>query len=231
MRKPVAMLVNLLVASCLCSSSFAAGTRTLPHRYLPGSLDNGLSLLRSADGGTIAVWAYRSGAEYDIACSRAEAGGRWTEPTFIGAGDGVDQLEPALAEDGDGNLFVAYTDAALGTIRVALLEADGALAAEPLVVRSKDSRASFSAAQLIVVGEHVIVAFRDAERTRMIDVPRAILLQGSALLTITESGDPVEYRPGTDQPGNDGRVRIGLGEGRPVEITPDLPKKRFLDNY
>ena len=230
MRKPIAVLLSLFAATCLCSSSFAAGLRTLPHRYLPGSHDSGLAVLGAPDGTTIAVWAYRSGAEYDIAFSRTQAGGRWTEPTFIGAGDGVDQLEPALAADADGNVFVAYTDRAIGAIRVVALTADGKPTTEPIVLRSR-ARASFSSAQLVVVGEHVIVAFSDGERTRMIDVPRPILVQGNALLTITESGDPVEYRPGNDGPDVAGPVRLGLEDGRPVEITPNLPKKRFLDSF
>ena len=230
MRKPMAVLLSLLAMSCLCGSSFAAGSRTLPQRYLPGSLDSGLAVLRGADGATLAVWAYRSGAEYDIAFSRADAGGRWTEPTFIGAGDGVDQLEPAIAVDGDGNTLIAYTDTALGAIRLARLSADGTPAAEPVVVRSRSSRSSFSAAQLTVVGEHVIVAFRDGDRTRMIDLPRIVLVQGGALLTITESGDPVEYRPGTDQPAVEGPVTIGQEGRRAVEIAPNLPKKRYMDN-
>ena len=231
MRKPVAVVVSLLAATCLCGSMFAAGSRTLPSRYLPGTLDHGLSVLRGADGATMAVWAYNSGAEYDIAFSRADAGGRWTEPTFIGAGDGIDQLEPALAADADGNLFVAYTDTARGVIRLGMLKPDGSLVAEPLVVRARSSRA-FSASQLTVVGERVIVAFRDAERTRMIDLPRTILVQGGALLTITESGDPVEYRPGTDAPTVEGPSRLDPSvDERPVEVAPNIPKKRYMDKF
>jgi len=62
------------------------------------------------------AWAYRSEGEYSIAISFREGYYDWSEPVFIGLGDGLDQIRPALASDDHGNLYLAYIERQSGQV-------------------------------------------------------------------------------------------------------------------
>jgi len=231
MRKPVAVFVALFAVCCLCGVALA-GPRGVPHRYLPGSLDGDLrTVVRTTDGVSFAAWSYRSGAEYDIAISRSAESGLWTEPEFFGADDGVDQIDPALAVDEDGNVYLAYTDPALGGIRVAALRADGTSWGQSLALRPKAAGRSYASASLLVIDDHVALAFAEGGRTTIIDLPRRWLLGEGTIsgLTITESGDPVGYYPGDEGSGggngDGGGIRTIGEDDRPVEVFTPVRKR------
>lgn len=223
MRKPVAVFVAFAAICGLCGVALAGGPRSAPQRYLPGSLDGDLTYAFSAsDRTSYAAWAYRNGAEYDIALSHTDGRGRWTEPVFFGAGDGRDQIEPALTIDGDNTVYLAYTDAATDGIRLTALLPDATRWTEPLVVRDRAPQRAYSSPSLLIVDQRLIVAYSAGGRTAILDLPRDLFAGGISALTITESSDPVEYRPGDDRPG------VGSGEpdnGRPVEVLLPIPKK------
>ena len=233
MRKPVAMLVTLVFSCCLGGIALAAGPRTLPHRYVPRSLDGDLtSIVRTTDRASFAAWSYRSGAEYDIAVSRTDDTGRWNEPQFFGANDGVDQIEPALTADGKGNVYLAYSDPSFGGIRVVALRADGSSWREPLALQPQAAGSRYSSPALLVVGDHLIVAFAAGDKTSIVPVPVQWLLAegGISTLTITESGDPVGYAPGDEGTGANGGVRTIDGNDRPVDIFAPIRKRESGSN-
>lgn len=69
-----------------------------------------------ADGWMYSAWAYRSDGEFSIAISYRDSDHDWSEPTFIGLGDSLDQVSPALAADEFGNLYLAYVVEQLGQV-------------------------------------------------------------------------------------------------------------------
>lgn len=226
MRKPVAMLVTLVFSCCL--GGIAAGPRSQPHRYLPHSLDGELrTVVRTTDGASFAAWSYRSGAEYDIAVARAEDSGRWTEPQFFGADDGMDQVDPVLAADAEGNVYLAYTDPSFAGIRVTALRPDGTSWREPIVLRPRAAGSRLTSPGLLVLGNDLVVAYAEGGRTSIVAVPRqAVLGDGSiSTLTITESGDPVGYAPGDEGSGANGGVRTIGEDDRPVDIFAPIRKR------
>jgi len=227
MRKPVAVFVALIAVCCLCGVALAAGPRGVPHRYIPRSLDGDLqTIVRTTDGTSFAAWSYRNGAEYDIAVSRTDDSGRWTEPEFFGADDGVDQVEPTLTIDADGNVYLAYTDRAIGAIRVTALRADGSNWGQPIALLDKSPDRVYSSAKLLVVGDHLIVAYVANGRTAMVDLTRQLVLGGGiSALTITESGDPVGYSPGDEGSGGSGSIQTIGEDSRPVEVFSPIRKR------
>ena len=78
-----------------------------PDRHA-GAVD-GVPVFARANGWTYSAWAYRSDGEYSIAISFRDIYHGWSDPVFVGLGDGLDQVEPALAADGLGNLYLAYS--------------------------------------------------------------------------------------------------------------------------
>jgi hypothetical protein len=228
MRKPVAWVL-VLVAACACGSALGASPRGVPHRYIPGSLDAELQTVVRADGVAFGAWSYRSGAEYDIAVSRWDEPGSWSEPEFFGARDGRDQIQPALAVDASGNVYLAYADRADGSIKVSVLRAAGDDGwAQPLVVRAGGRMASHPA--LRVVAGHVVLAFLAGNRVEIVELPSDRDGQppvGRTLWSITESGDPVENRPLDEGLAPAGPAVIGDGGPSPQEFAPLRNKPRY----
>ena len=76
----------------------------------PFALEAGASVVveDSVRGVTWSAWAYRNGAEYDIAVSWLDSSGRWSEPELLGFDDDVDQRDPALLVDRNGVVYLAY---------------------------------------------------------------------------------------------------------------------------
>jgi hypothetical protein len=228
MRRLGTILISLLTILALGGSILAANPRGVPHRYLPGSLDGGLERVTVADGGrTVAAWAYRSGAQYDIAISFTDEQGRWSEPLFFGENDGRDQIAPALTADGSGNLYLAFTDRTEGRVLLSWSRADAQFWSAPLALTAPASTVDSPAVR--VVGDRLVVAFRLDGRITMIDLPLAgeggLSLQG-----ISDHPDPVEYVPGAggDEPNADGDAtdeEIIGGGTLPAEIGLPGPKK------
>jgi len=225
MRKPVAWFA-VLAATCCLAGPALAGPRDVPHRYIPGSLDGGLQTIVRADGVAFGVWAYRSGAEYDIAVSRTDASGRWGEPEFFGALDGWDQVEPALAVDSLGNVFLAYTDRSDGSIRLSALPASGGSWSQPVPVRSLAG--ALSRPVLRVVADRLVVAFDTGTSLAMVDFALGTAEHPAEILplTITESGDPVENRPGGDIGATVDHQVFGKFN-TPLDVVTPIGKKRY----
>lgn len=182
-----------------------------PHRYNPQSLDGRLTLLNSAtDGRAWAAWAYRSGAQYDIALTTRDDAGLWSEPVFIGDGDGRDQVEPVLAADSSGNLYVAYTDREEGRILLSSMRAGAGRWSAPMPVTAPGSGSHAPA--LRVVADRLVVAYRKGSDIVIIDLP--LIGVGMSLNGLGDHPDPVGYAPPPEETGpgeEDGLHTISAG--------------------
>ena len=197
-------LAVFLTAACLLTGSLAlAGPRISeqqpqPLRYNPRSLDGPLATVTSVvDGRTWSAWAYRDGSEYDVAVSFRDPGGFWSEPQFIGRDDGADQVQPALAVDALGNLYLAFADLGTGAVRFTALPAGGSSWTSGMAV-TQDGERGFMPT-LSIVGDRLVVAFRSG---------RAVVIRDVPLL------DPAVVRPGGIHDSPDPYGNSGSGEGR-----------------
>ncbi len=228
MRRALIGLVTVSTILAVGGSLLAATPRGVPHRYNPNSLDGRLvQLTSSADGRDWAAWAYRSGAQYDIALVHTDESGTWTEPVFLGADDGRDQVEPALAADANGNVYVAYADRSSGQVLLSTLIAGTETWTTPVALSAAQLRAHSPV--LRVVRDRLVVAYRTDRAIEMIDLPLAEI-ERISLNGMTDGGDPVEYRPppggGEGNPIDRWREKRTIGdEDENVEVTIPFGKK------
>ncbi len=155
------------------STTLMARSRTagIPHRYQPASEDRQLvQVTNPVDGQTWSAWAFRSGAQYDIALSSLDEQGRWNEPVFQGRDDGVDQVDPTFAIHESGVLVVAFAEPARGRILISALPPGGQAWSRPVPVASGDDLRSPS---LLIVGNRLVVAYRAGGRVHVVDIPLA----------------------------------------------------------
>jgi hypothetical protein len=199
---------TLPLIGCLLLTSLAlAAPRDdlrIPHRYTPGALDQGLVQVAAPDGRIWAAWAYRNGAEYDIAVAVRDTEGIWSEPSLIGLDDGRSQIRPSLAVDADGNLYLAFAERRTGRILLTTRTELGAWAA-PVAMTSPGSRST--SPRLQVVGSRLVLAFSTGDNVEILDLP---------LATPDRNGD--EYLRGF----TDGPDPVGTpGDSEDEEPTPE----------
>lgn len=161
------------------------------------AIDGPVATTVAPDGRIWAVWSYRASGEFDVAVASKDPAGAWSSPTFFGRRDGVDQLDPALAVDAAGNLYLAYTTKAPQAVLLAVRPAGtmewsqgSRLAAEPGV----------SDPAVRIVGDRVVVAYRTARGVEVTDVPVV----------------PPAFVPSGIQDGPDGVDPLGVTGGAPA---------------
>jgi uncharacterized membrane protein YgcG len=161
------------------------------------AIDGPVATTVAPDGRIWAVWSYRASGEFDVAVASKDPAGAWSSPTFFGRRDGVDQLDPALAVDAAGNLYLAYTTKAPQAVLLAVRPAGtmewsqgSRLAAEPGV----------SDTAVRIVGDRVVVAYRTARGVEVTDVPVV----------------PPAFVPSGIQDGPDGVDPLGVTGGAPA---------------
>jgi hypothetical protein len=158
-RFATVLLAVGLATGAVAADAFEYEAQLVPDRYNRLSLDGPLiSLTNPVDGRTWSAWAYRDGAEYDIAIAFREPAGPWSEPVFLGRLDGRDQVEPAMTADADGNLYLAYTDRGTGAILLTVLSAGADTWFDPTPVTGEGER-GFTPS-LRVVADRLVLAYR-----------------------------------------------------------------------
>jgi hypothetical protein len=161
--------------------------RALPPRYSPAALDGPLVQVDNpVDGRTWAVWAFRNGAEYDLALSFVDSNGGWHVPTMVGEGDRRNQTQPALATDARGTLYLAFVDGPEHRLLLTSLEA-GYDEWSPVVTLSRPTERAAKPA-LRVVNGRLVVAYMDGVRLQLLDQP----LLGSLPEGVSEGPDPFD---------------------------------------
>jgi len=181
---------SLVVLLCLAGSVFA-GARDVgqPARFVPQMDGLPVQLMNPVDGALWAAWTYRNGAESDIAISSIERHGSWSEPTLLGLDDGINQVQPALAVDAFGTLYLAYSEQRTGRIVVSSRAVWDSAWTTPVAVASGGAAPS-----LRVVGSTLVLAHRAGLTTHILELPlRSLAMEG----TTSDGPDPV----GTVWPG------------------------------
>lgn len=190
MRRPFSwILAGSLV---LGLTSVALADDLVPRRYNPRSLDRSLTLLEVPGTSTVwSAWSYRNQGEYDLAVSVRGPDGEWSDPEWIGFGDGIDQLRPALAIDSDGHLYLAWAEARTGRILLSV-RPRGATAWSPAtVLTGPDGRGT--APSLSVIGGRLVAAWREGTGVEIVDLgpTLASATAGISIRTIQDGADPL----------------------------------------
>jgi hypothetical protein len=207
MRKPLALFVVVCCIAVLAAAPALAAPRgkNLPHRYIPNGMDGRLDWVTNpADGTEWSTWAYRNGAEYDVAVSFRDEYGFWTEPVLLGEDDGRDQGEPVLAADRQGTIYVAYAERSPDRIMITWLTAGSDRWAKPQPLTAVGLRARTPAVR--VVSDRLVVAFRSGRGLVIVDFP----IVGPTMTTniFNDGPDPV----GEQDPFDDNENPEGAGE-------------------
>lgn len=189
MRKTTCALLGILLVAAVALPGFA-GTRARPTRF--GALDRGLTdAANQHDGVSWAAWAYRNGAEYDVAVSFDRGDGIWSEPTLIGQDDGRNQMEPSLTFDARGTLYLVFTDRTSNQIMLTVLPRSATSFATPIALTPIGQAAGNPAAR--VVGDRLVIGYRLGRTgVALVDVP--LVDPGGSITTdgsFTDGPDPV----------------------------------------
>lgn len=213
MRKLTCLLLGMLLVAA-AALPVMAGTRMRPTRY--AALDRGLTNIADPhDGSSWAAWAYRNGAEYDIAVAFERGDGIWSEPTLIGLDDGRNQVEPSLTLDTRGTLYLVFTERETGRIMLSVRARDASSFSVPVALTPVGLQAS--GALVRVVGDRLVVAYR-VGRTGLA-LADLSLVNGDGTITtdsgFTDGPDPVggtgeEEEEGEDDD-DDGSSSTGTG--------------------
>jgi len=190
------------VLACFAAAGFGvcawAGPAPAPRDYV-ARIDGVPVVAVAPDGRSWSVWAYRASGEFDIAVSVREPSGAWGTSSFVGRRDGVDQMDPALAIDAAGNVYVAYATRTPQRIYTTILVAGETTWSEPALI-SPEVGASPA---LRIVGDRIVLAYRTSRGIRMVDFP---------LLIATPDG--IQDGPDTSGPlGNSGGNELPIGDG------------------
>lgn len=146
---------------------------------VPVAVDNAVT------GQTWSAWSYAQSGEFDLALSVRGADGRWSRPVLLGESDGIDQVDPALAVDPSGVVYVAYTERGTGNVHIAVLASpSGNWTRFVSVATSEGSAASPS---MKIVGDRLVVAFRAG---RGVEIHDFALLAPNSMLGIDDGPDP-----------------------------------------
>ena len=203
----------LLAASATLAGSIKEFGRDAPSRYL-ARWDGQLASVELADGSRWSAWSYRNGAEYDLALAFQGADGQWQPTTFLGLDDGLDQLQPALVVDGAGHLYVSWIDRS-GQLSMSIHSAVGSGWSPAAVIASGRQLASPA---MSVVGDRLVVAYRDGKSIEICDLPLldTLVHQGAfGQHGLHDVPDPVT----TENPYDDSRKEEE--DDRPIEDEDD----------
>lgn len=227
MRKTYWTRVGLGILAALLTVSTVQAREKLsrsPQRFL-AETDGKMALAVDAATQTEwAVWSYRNGGQYDVAIVRrslaVDAGidAEWTEPAFIGADDGLSQVQPSLAADPAGNLYLAYAQA--GQVILTTRPAGSSAWTAPVSV-APGRRVTSPLVK--VVGDRLIVAYRHGAEIELHDVP--LLQEVFRGSTIHDAPDPILSAPtGEGRKGGGDGSGQDSGEGQadgPVDLDHD----------
>jgi len=162
----------LLVFGVAGVAAAGAGSfdRTLPRDYAaPGIDGTPVSIEVALEGKTVTAWSYRAGRELDLAVAVQDVSGIWSEPIFLGRADGLDQVQPSLAVDATGNVYLAMTFLPSREVHLSILPAGGAAWTDPVPLSLAGERASSPTVR--VVGDRLVLAYRSRASVVVRDFP------------------------------------------------------------
>jgi len=175
-------------------------------------LDGTIATAVGLDGRTWSVWSYRAVGEYDVAIAVRGIDGAWSPATFLGRRDGVDQIEPSIAVDADGNVYVAFATRSPQRIWTSVLASGQSTWSEPSIVALDEAA---TAPALRVVRDRLVIGVRGTRGIRMIDLP---------LYSAPNATEGIQDGPDTQGPlGNDGGRDLPTGDGPASDPPPPPP--------
>lgn len=165
------IVVSALAVLAVAGAGFAGAPQSdLGLRGFVAGLDGKPVIVSSPlDGREWAAWVYRNGSETDVAVATRVAGGEWTPPAFLGRNDRLDEVEPALACDAAGHLYLAFSTRQSGRVYLTALPV-GARGWVPILAISPEGLRSSTPA-LRVIADRLVVAFRSGRSTTVTDYP------------------------------------------------------------
>jgi hypothetical protein len=193
---------TLLLAGCAGivalagSVATAAGARELPRRFLPVADEGLVQLTEPLSGKSWSAWSYRNGGERDLAISVTDARGLWLEPELLGLGDGLDQVEPALAAHASGALYLVWAERPTGRIQLAWRAGASGGWSRPILLAAQGA----SSPAIELVGDWLVIAFQSPSGTTLVVRPRDVV--GATPDSIQQGPDPVGSKPPAD-PGDE----------------------------
>jgi len=163
------------VLACIGAASLGvsawAGPVPAPRDYV-ARLDGAPTVAVAADGRTWSVWAYRASGEFDIAVAVREANGNWGPTAFLGHREGLDQVDPAVAIDAGGNVYVAFATRAPQRVFTAVLSAGQTSWSEPALASSEAG----TTPALRIVRDRIVLAYRTARGIQLIEFPIVVAM-------------------------------------------------------
>jgi hypothetical protein len=189
----------MVAALLLGLGGAVAAAPDLPLRYFNPVLDGKPAVAGDpTDGTTWAAWAYRAQGEFDLAISSRDASGTWAAPRFLGEGDRLDQVDPALVADGTGNLYLAFAVRPLGRVYLAVRPAGSSEFSNPVEASLPGERAS--SPQLRIVRDRLVLGYRVGTRVVLRDLP----LLGMGTHGVQDGPDILPPLGNTTTPGTGG---------------------------
>lgn len=173
------LFVSLVVAgtAVLAPGVFAASSARLsdpaahssagPRDYI-ARVDGTLATVSGPDGRLWAAWSYRASGESDIAVAVRDADGVWSPAVFFGRFDRIDQVDPFIAADALGTIYLAFATRSPGRVSFTFLPANAPSWTTPAVVSAAENASSPA---LSMVRDRVVIAYRTARGTRLLDLP------------------------------------------------------------
>ena len=150
------------------SDSSPAAKGSIVTDHVPG-FDGPLTTLTGPDGRTWAAWTFRASHEFDIAVISREANTTtWSAPVFFGRRSGSDEIDPTIAVDSSGAVYIAFATTNPSRVAVAMFGVGSAAWSEPVVVSGTEVASSPA---LLLVGDRLIVAFRTVRGVGMVNLP------------------------------------------------------------
>lgn len=163
------VIASTFAAWLACGSAFASGL-TVPNRYLVPARDQNLVQIENAvDGRAWSIWAYRSGPGYDIAISQREQDGSWSEPIFIGKDNGKSEIQPSVAVDSNGTVYVVYVVWETGRVMLTSLHHGNTTWSTPVQAVFEGGRHSHPKA--LVLGGQLVLAYRTGQVVGATTIP------------------------------------------------------------
>jgi len=207
-RLPVLFGLPLLLGIAL--ASWGRAPLDTPRGFDLARGDAQLVRLAAPDGRVWAAWSYDAGAESDLAVAARSVDGIWSEPIFVGTGDGMDQTHPTLAMDARGNLYLACGVRNGASIALSIRSAATGTWSAPARISPVGEFASRPTMR--VIGDRLVVSYRTAAGSALRDFP---LLQEEATPNGIQDGPDILPPTGNNSGG--GPVPVGGGDPfRPV---------------
>lgn len=157
-----------IVAAFLAAADVFAQVN-VPRRFSANVDRDLVEFVNYVDGRTWSVWSYKSGAEYDIAVSLKNPDGSWGEPSFLGSDDSRSEVQPALATDTNGTLYMAFAVRETGQIMLTTLRVNSLTWSTPR--RAVFAAGRHAAPSVIALSSQVVVAYRTGQRVGMALMP------------------------------------------------------------